>query len=303
MPGIYFNELSLDPEVSELPSSIEEAKELLEHFVNVCFASIASYGIKSELQLYNKEDHIQVGQSYIFETQTVLGLLKLLADEEKFNSIEIRRFKAFISKAYKPEWEPEYILDNKISNGLGEASKTNSYALSFLTNYTQRQNLWQQRDIPLEKIPGEGNSEEVLANHISNFHHIFIDHNLWKNCSFKHPGNVASLILPNAGLSKYVFEAYGHKNIEDTYPNNRTVGITNINEIGRIIAKINGWTECRPCQSSNKIVFSCKNYYISIDTQHIAFEVFLGNDDHKGEIEFHKNEINTQKQRGDRNLC
>jgi hypothetical protein len=69
-------------------------------------------------------------------------------------------------------------------------------------------------------------------------------------------------------------------------------------KIAEIIAVVNGW-ECLGLKQDNqwtyRHTFKAKNYYLQVDTEKGAFEVYNGSSNHLGEIPFNGNTVENPK--------
>ncbi len=135
---------------------------------------------------------------------------------------------------------------------------------------------------------------------ISGLSHIFIDHKIWKDCEFKHQKPKIEYLLPKTKQSNYIPQAFNCSDWDDFYDKYRTRRIdrTQCLKIAKVVAIINGWKYLgmkQDNQSTKRHTFKAKNYYLQVDTETGAFEVYKNHDNHLGEIPFNTNELKNPK--------
>lgn len=301
MDTIYFNELSVDTSVSLLPTDIDGAKSSLLSFINVCFGYILSKGVGEDLALSIHNDLI-FGNIQLCNEYSVGRILNELVDDGLIESDEKNRFQSFVGESFTPNWEPEFQFNNKIACGLGEAYIKNSYALSFNTLFVDNTGSWNDFFYSIVKIPATGSEKSVKVQNISNLKHIFCQLEIWKYCHFIND-NPSKTLLPNKNLCNLIPQGYGMNSFDEFYSKQQSIDITIKKNIGSISAIVNGWKKSTQCPSQYRLVFSAKNYFLTIDTENSTFEVYRGRDEHQGEIYFNNDIINTSKKDLNRGVC
>ncbi|MFA8450241.1 MAG: hypothetical protein ACEPOW_06080, partial [Bacteroidales bacterium] len=132
---------------------------------------------------------------------------------------------------------------------------------------------------------------------------VFIKHEIWTDCQFTNTKPSKDL-LPKRNNSGAIVLAFRYKNWEDYYNNQQNnSNITEKKQIATIVAITNGWIESNECPEQRRLLFSAKNYYLAVDTQHSTFEVYNSPNSHLGEIFFNDSIINTDKKDKTRKIC
>jgi len=301
MDTVYFNELSIDGSYSVLPNDLASAKSSLVKFINICLGYILAKGVGHDLAL-SVTNNLSFGKIPLHNDYSINRILNELVDDGIIEWDEKKRFQSFTGESFTSNWEPEFQFDNIVVYGLGEAYLKNSYALSFDTKFINKPGGWHDFFYVLLKIPANGPEVSIKAHNISTLSHIFHQLEIWKHCNFKNesPNNA---FLPNKYLCNLIPQCYGMKSFHEYYSNQQRIDITVKKNIGTISAIVNGWLNCSPCPSQHRLVFSAKNYYLTIDTENSTFEVYKGKNDHQGEIYFNDDKVNSSKKNPKRGVC
>jgi len=302
MKDIYFNELSINFEFSKLPENIIEAKKLLLDFIQTSLTYILSVGIGEEIYLLIHDKIGTLGKIQLFENKTIANLLIELETEEKITNSEKLRFLSFIAETFTEEWEPEFRYSNIIVYGMGEAFIQNSYSLSFATKFKANQNDWKQTEYQLTKITTINKDENVFVKNFSFSKDILEKFKIWEFCKFRNKRpNI--MLLPNKILSHLVIESLGYKDWVDFYSQKNEIAIPQKKKIANIISFVNGWQPSNICPASKRPTYEAANYFLTVDTENITFEVYKGRDEHLGEIFLNDDIININKKDSTRGVC
>ena len=296
MGDLYFNELSVDFSFSQAPKDEKEAKDLLLQFIQAYYAYKVSSGHDNVYIL----SHVRASLTHVtdvFGTGKFFVFLNELESENKITDEEKKLFMAAISETYIPEWNPEFHYFNHIAFGFGNAYLNKSFSISFSNNYNNGVNTWNHYVFTIQehKLNNDARIEisDRFSNNISTVKHVVENHEIWNKCVYinKHPSRG---LLPKKNQSEFVVKSLTGFNWVDFYKNQQRINnITVKKKIGHIVARINGWQECKT--KDHRKTFTAGNRYIAIDTENTAFEYYIGTDDHKGEMKFHIENIDTTK--------
>lgn len=293
MRDLFFNELSIDSTYYTRPTSREEAKQLVIKFVRTCLSYILSCGLGSEVYMNTHKDCGLFLRIMIMDSYNIGEILSELEQEGILSYEEFNRFKSFVGESFTDEWNPEYWYESSQCYGLGEAYEKNTFAISF--------NNWEEKKYRIIKREALSADREIHVRNISTSEHVIKDHKVWQDCSFINKVKNEN-ILPMYMFSKYIFQALGYSSISEFY-SNLAGRVSEIKLIGKIIARLNGWQEYIGCENHSRIRFESNGYYLAIDTQHAAFEVYSGSNNHLGEILFYKENINRTRANRGRTIC
>jgi len=295
---VYLNELSIDESFSELPADKNGAKEVLLEFVKSCLTYIISVGYEEDVVMSIHANHYHL----IFEKLNFgYGpgrLLKELVIEGAIEEDAVKRFQMFIGDAFVPSWEPEYIYENRQVYGLGEAHLKETYTFSFNTKLKHKDSNWNFSDIEINVEPAEGQMQVALARNITTSSHVIEEHNCWKDCSYKNVKTSNECLFPLYRLSEIIINGYGFEGWNDFYADHQNIDRTQRLEIAKVYATINGWEYLGKKQDNQwtfRDTYQAQKYYLQVDTEQDAFEVYKGLNNHIGEIKFNSNGINKAK--------
>ena len=295
MENLYFNELSVDFTLSVQPNNEVKAKELLLQLIQTYFAYKVSTGLEN-VYILSKERLSIKKIADVFSEGSFYKLLKELEEADEISDEQKQFFKAAISETFKPDWNPEYFYSDRITYGLGEACKNESYAVSYSTEIANTTDTWNSHLIPVKERTLTSNGilleKPKISKNISSLNHVVVEHEIWERCMFTNRTPAKSL-LPKKAQSEFIVKSLSNLNWTNFYINQQLVDVTTKIKIGRAIALINGWQEC--LTSDGRPTFNAKNRYIAVDTQHAAFEVYIGIHVHKGEMKFNDETIDTSK--------
>lgn len=295
MRDLFFNELSIDSRFIESSNSRDNAKKKLLQFVRTCLAYIVCCGVGEDIVMSSRNSLGPFLGISLLDGVVIGVLLKELEEEDLLSNEEFLRFRAFTSESFSENWNPEYFYKDEQVYGLGEALNQDSYAVSFCSRD------FQLPDIKLLRRSAVSDDENLNVMNLSSNIQVIKEREIWNDCLYINKVNSES-ILPFCDFSKYIFEVFGYLTIQNLYSNlaNKSA---QIKKLGIIIARINGWKEYCGCQNSSRLRFESNGYYITVDSQHAAFEVYSSLNSHLGEIIFYKNEINTSKKDSKRTVC
>ncbi len=295
MGDLYFNELSVDFTFSVAPKDETEAKKLLLQFIQTFFAYKVCTGL-DDVYILSIVPMTINRITNAFNPGKFYSLIDDLELEDKITEEQKRFFKATISEAFKSDWNPEYLYSNQIAYGLGQACLKNSFSISFSTDIANTTHTWNQYLTPIEEHRLNENGDLVIikkvTKNLTSKNHVVVNHEIWKDCSFINNKPII-LLLPNKNQSFYIVQSITGKNWIDYYASQQQVNITIKRIIGRAVARINGWIEC--ATTDHRLTFKAGNHYLAIDTENSTFEVYNGTNNHKGEIKFYDETINTAK--------
>ena len=299
MGDLYFNELSSDYTLTKQPKDKEEAKYLLLNLIKTSFAYMLSCGWGSHIYLlmYN----YPFSSISLFPGLTIKQILTELEADEKISADENVRFKAFISGTFQVEWSPEYLFHDRIAYGLGESNKKDTFCISFANQLIDGVQHWNHSQIPLVKITADRPDEPVSARNITNIIHVISDHEIWRNCKFINISPTRAL-LPNKTFSKDIIIAFNYNTWDDFYTEVQQVGVSTLKKAAIILATVNGWRASSVRPRSKRLIFEAENWFLTVDTRHATFEVYLGIDEHKGEIKFHDDSLIVSKRKKTRSV-
>nr|WP_319401756.1 hypothetical protein [uncultured Carboxylicivirga sp.] len=300
MSDIIFNELSIDFSFSNAPSSEQKALEILKKFVDNCLAYSLAAGTKIFVREYGNisGDSVNLSTTNFWQHNNIYALLSKLGEQDELKSEEILRFKQMLAEISFVDVDPEYKYKTKEVYGIGKAIESESYIVSLSTHSD-----WNSKDITnVQKTtvtPVYSTSTCPAVNNISTLSHVFIDHSIWNSCEYKHNKPKKDYLLPNFNQSEYIPKAYGYLGWSD-FKNEmiRTLDITKVKKMAEIMAIINGYVALGAVldnQNKRRDTYNSKNYYLQVETQHNAFEVYNGVTNHIGELELGLKAINEDK--------
>jgi|GEM_PF-4512507 len=297
MDDLYFNELSVDFSVSKQPKDKEEAKKLLLKFVKTCFSYILSCGKGADVCLLKND--MPFYSIRLTENTSINELINELEEEGAINHEESGRFKAFITESFEKEWNPEYLFDKQLAVGLGEAHRLGCFSISLILQRLYVDDNWNHSQFTLTKISADCDDEIVFVKHLAVTEHVFDKYKVWEKCSFinKKPQTV---LLPNKNTTASILDIYNIEDWDAFYKSVQKLPKSQIRKIGKLVAILNGWDECKV--KGGRPTYNSKNYYIAIDTQHATFEVYEGTNNHLGEITFADDIIDTSKKKKTRKI-
>ncbi|WP_289054312.1 hypothetical protein [Carboxylicivirga marina] len=302
MKDVYYNELSADSSFVNLPSTQNDAKNILYHFIKSCIAYILAKGVdQNPVMLIHKRVGLFTSLN-LHNTETVSDILLELYNEGSISQIEMQKFQLFINDSFSKSWDGEYQFNKKEVFGIGKAKEDGSYVISFATSFITGGSDWSRSQYKITKIPSKGNNGIKFERNIASPKHVFQKYKIWKGCKFKLTTPSMEL-LPNRFYLETIAQAYDFENWPVFYDVIQKTSKTVIKEVSKIVAAVNGWKESRECPHQYRLLFKGKNYYLATDTQHGTFEVYKGPDEHQGEIYFNDDKINSQKQDNRRAIC
>ena len=302
MGDLYFNELSVDFTFSVQPINEAEAKKLLLQFIQTFFAYKVCTGLDN-VYISSKEPMAIKRIANAFNPGKFYSLIDDLEVENEISDEEKHFFKAAISEAFKPDWNPEYFYSNQIAYGLGQACLKDSFSISYSTHIANTTHTWNQYLTPIQEKRLNDKGTIVIVNkitkNVTSKNHVIDKHEIWKECSFIN-NNPTKILLPKKIQSEYIIRSLTGKNWIDYYASQQHVDITLKKKIGSAVARINGWVECRA--TDYRPTFKAGNRYLAVDKENSTFEYYIGTVNHQGEIKFHDETVNKHKARSTRTI-
>lgn len=302
MGDLYFNELSVDPEIVKLPESFEQAKQIVKEFIFTFIAYKCASGVE---QVYCLSESYNRLQNLLDEPHQLFELIDKIEAEGDIDEFQKQLFKSAIAETFSNEPMPEYQWNGKEAYGLGKAYEENTYSISCNNKLIGGAKEWPST-IELKKETIQNDqlvSENVTARNLISSKQVFFDFEVWKGCEFKN-NRPSKQLLPKRILSESIIKAFDYESWTKYYQvQQKESDVTQKNSIATIVAKINGWEKSDECPGQGRLLFNTKNYYLAVDTQHATFEVYSSNDTHEGEIHFNSNEINKDKKDKERGIC
>ena len=295
---VYLNELSIDETFSEIPTDKESAKKLLLKFVETCLTFIISIGYDEDIVMSIHAQHYALIFEKLNFGYAPGRLLKELVIDGKLGEDAVKRFQMFIGDAFVPSWEPEYSFENHQVYGLGEARSKETFSFSFNTKFKHKKSNWDQLEIELNVEPAEGQTQITSVRNITTPFHVIRGHNCWKDCSYKNVKASDEYLFPLSKIAEIIINAYGFERWNDFYADHQNIDRTQRLEIAKVYATVNGWEYLGKKQGNQEVfrdTYKAKRYFLQVDTEQDAFEVYKGTDNHIGEIKFNSNSINRTK--------
>ena len=296
MRDLYFNELSVDYSFSVQPKDEAEAKKLLLQFIQVYFTYKVCAGLESVSVLSN--ERLSVTKIIdLHRNDLFFSALDEFEEKDLISDFQKKMFKAAIAESFSNDSYPEFQYSTKVVFGFGKAVQNNKYSISYSTDILGIKGSWNNFLFEVQEyiINEEGSiiSTNRLAKNIATQSHVIERHEIWKSCGFKNNDTSKSL-LPKKLDSEFIIKAFLKINWIDFYANQHTISdVTLKKKIGTVVANINGWNDFRT--SDGRKTFQAQNKYLAIDTQHSTYEYYIGLDDHKGEIKFNDDTVDSSK--------
>jgi len=301
MKDLIFNELSIDFSYSNAPSSEQDAFDILKKFVECCLAYALALGAVVFVREYGNTsgDTANLSTTNLWHQENIYKLLKNPKTQAKFTDDEILRFKQMIAELSIRYVDPEYTYKTKEVFGIGKAIVEESYLISLFTHDEWRSN--QITNVQKVTLMLDFSSSLCpVINNISTLSHVFSDHEVWKSCEYKHLKPKLNYLLPHYERSKLIPQAFGYSGWTDFYTNyrngliDRTQGL----KVTKVLAAVNGWKDIGKKQDNEwnqRDTYKTKEYYLQVDTEQLAFEVYNGATNHVGELKYDSETINTKK--------
>lgn len=301
MKDLIFNELSIDFSYSNAPSSEQDAIDIIRKFVECCLAYSFALGASAFVREYGNTlgDSANLSMTYLWDQDNIYNLLKNHRDQFNLTDDEILRFKQMGAELAILEVDPEYRYNTKEVFGIGKAIEEETYLISLLTHDDWRSN----QITNIQKVTLMPDFSSFLCpdiNNISTLSHVFSEHEVWKSCEYQHVKPKENYLLPNYNRSVLIPRAFGYTDWTDFYINyrngriDRTQGL----KVTKVFAAVNGWEyigKKQDNQRNPRDTYEAKGYYLQVDTEQLAFEVYNGATNHIGELKYDSETINTKK--------
>lgn len=295
MNDAFYNELSIDSSFVNLPTTKQAAKELLFQFVNSCISYILAKGIDQNTVM---QVHEKVGlftSLKISNTNAVSELLLELYNEDRISEIEKMKFQLFVNESFSKSWDGEYLYNTRKVFGIGKAKEEASYVISFGTSFLTGNFDWTHSQYRIQKVWPNGSRTFDFERNIASPKHVLNKFDIWKTCRFKLKKPTQKL-LPNLIMSSVVPIAFDCSNWSDFYQKYATnrINRNQCMKVAKVLARVNGWEDIGKRQdnrNTSRDTYNSKNYYLQVDTQHAAFEVYKIGEAHIGEIKFNQSNL------------